>query len=311
MIKIYIVTYRRNEVLNRNLRTLWGATRQPNDISVTVISNHPDIVIDEENNRNNLRVIINGTRALNSWGYLGRDWNFGILDCFTNWRNPNNIKWCVLAQNDVEWVDGWDEFLRNNEKYDFISQPTGDQSMAININGVRKVGFFDERFCTLHFQELDYFSRAIIKLGSRVSINDDHVGEESAWNPVGCVITEKTAYGIDHSTDDLHTPKSWEEMRNLFFNKWKVVSLETALSRPKFVAHLQESSVAYPKEVNWYPFFWDGYTDINSDFLTEYKPYELPIPPITLKMRLVGFATMGPKQKVGVLTSKLEKLRKP
>ena len=61
-IKVYIVTYKKNEVLNENLRTLWATTKHTENIEVTVLANHPDIKIDRKNKRKNLKVIVNNTR---------------------------------------------------------------------------------------------------------------------------------------------------------------------------------------------------------------------------------------------------------
>lgn len=278
MIKLYIVTYKKNDVLNQNLRTLWATARRPERLDITVISNHPDVAVDEENQRPNLRVLVNATRARNSWGYLARDWNFGIQDAFINWRNPNNVDWCVLAQNDVEWENNWDEFLDNCDRFDFISQPAGDQSMAINIAGARRLGFFDERFCTLHFHEFDYFLRAILLLGSRASINDTQGGGAGAsWNPVGSVLTKNTFSGFDEGGGDtMHTFRSWPEMRNLLFHKWSVSDLETVENKTTFVRHTQSAGWMMPREINWYPFFWDGDEEIGERFLTDYEDVAPP-----------------------------------
>lgn len=273
-IKVYIVTYKKNDVLNNNLRTLWNTARKPDDIaSVTVISNHPDVVIAPENQRPNLRVLVNATRAANSWGYLSRDWNFGIQDAFVNWRNPNNVDWCVLAQNDVEWVDGWDEFLRGNTKYDLVTQPAGDQSIALRIEAVLANGFFDERFCTLHFHEFDYFFRAIVNVGDRASLNGVPP-KEIVWNPVGCVLTQSSCYGFDHQDETMHTPKSWSEMHNLLRSKWNFDDWSEAVADPSFFRGLRDPGFVAPREANWYPFFWDGCSDTagaTAAFLYEYR----------------------------------------
>ena len=119
-IKVYIVTYKKNETLNECLRTLWNATKHHENIEVTVLANHPDVVIDKINKRKNLKVVINNTRMPYAWGNLAKDWNFCILDCFKNFENPDNIDWCVLAQNDTTWIDGWDEWLSQNNKFDIV-----------------------------------------------------------------------------------------------------------------------------------------------------------------------------------------------
>jgi hypothetical protein len=272
MIRVYIVTYRKNAVLNRNLQTLWAGARQPERLAVTVLANHPEVVIDAANQRPNLKVVVNATRPANAWGYLARDWNFGILDAFGNWQNPHGTAWCVLAQNDVEWLPGWDEYLDRNDRFDFLSQPRGDQAMALNVAAVRAVGFFDERFSILHFQEFDYFLRAILKLGPRASVNDDH-GPNFVWNPVGCVLTKATYSGevpaTDPAADVLHTSKGMGELYHFLINKW-------GFRNPAFLGDVnvilrqaRRRFFRYPREVNWYPFFWDG-MDTADRFLEEY-----------------------------------------
>ena len=212
-IKVYIVTYKKNTVLNENLKTLWKATKHPENIDVTVLANHPEVIIDEENKRDNLRVVVNTTRMPNAWGYLSRDWNYCILDCFKNWQNPDNIDWLVMAQNDVTWIAGWDEWLGNNKQYDIVTQPTGDQSVSLNIDAVKNVGFFDERLTTLHFHEIDYFIRCILKLGNRASINDNHELHNFSNCPVGNVITNTTHYGIQND-QTLHNISNWQASHN-------------------------------------------------------------------------------------------------
>ena len=284
-IKVCIVTYKKNDVLNVNLASLWHTCRQPENVTVTVISNHPDVEIYPENQRANLKTLINATRSPNSWGYLARDWNFGLLDSFVNWRNPNQTDWCVLAQNDVEWIEGWDEYLRANTQYDFISQPRGDQSMALNIRAVREIGFFDERFSALQFQEFDYFYRAIRHLGERASINDDHPDLEGKPTlrglhcPVGCVLTRSAHSFLADQEGDLHNIKFFAPLLNLFFTKWGVRDLNDVLNIAA-VAQRYPAGFWLPREVNWYPFFWDGYDGPEPGFLSEYyTPPPLPPPP--------------------------------
>lgn len=262
-IKLYIVTYKRNEILNRNLKSLWSATHKTDDIEVTILANHPDIVIDNENKRSNLKVVINTTRMPHAWGYLSRDWNFCILDCFKTWQNPENVDWCVLAQNDVTWVDGWDEWLRKNKDYDFISQPRGDQCMAINVDAVKKIGFFDERFTIIFCQESDFFRRAKTILKQRASINDDHTSN-SINDGLQNVLTQYTYSGTNILDDTLHTGKWCEESVSLLFSKWNI-------DRNKYFDFLDKNIPLkkVPREINWYPYFWDG-LDNKSFFSDDY-----------------------------------------
>lgn len=261
-VRVYIVTYRRDDVLNKNLQTLWAGARHSEDLLVTVLSNHPQVHIAEENIRPNLRVIINHTRHNNSWGYLARDWNFGIIDAFKTWKNPDAIDWCVLAQNDVEWLPGWDEWLESQTRFDLISQPVGDAVVALNVEAVRRVGLFDERFSTLHFHDVDYLNRAAVILRDRASINDCHYGDLDTYNPVGNVLIQSSATGFVDDDPNLHTRKSWLEMRNLLFHKWGDQDLEKIMNRKRLTQRLRPQDLA--QEFLLYPFFWQGMPGIKA-----------------------------------------------
>jgi hypothetical protein len=267
-IRVYIVTYRRDDVLNLNLRTLWAGVRDPETLEVTVISNHPEVRIEESNQRPNLRVLINSTRHANSWGFLARDWNFGIIDAFKTWENPEGVDWCVLAQNDVEWLPGWDEWLATQKQFDLISQPVGDAVVALNIEAVRRVGLFDERFCTLHFHDIDYLNRAAVALRERASINDCHYSDIAAWNSAGNVLIKTSATGFVDHDPTLHTRKSWLEMRNLLFHKWGFTEVEQSVNRPDLVRRLRPQDL--PRECLFYPFFWQGMPGVLGHHLAAY-----------------------------------------
>lgn len=256
-IKVYIVTYKKNDLLNKNLASLWQSIKGKSDISVTILANHPDVVINDENKRDNLRVILNATRMPHAWGYLSRDWNFCILDAFKTWENDEDVDWCVLAQNDLEWVEGWDYWLETNDKYDFVSQPFGDQAIALNIDCVKKTGFFEERLTTLHFQEIDYFIRTILYMKDRTSINDEHKKHDYTVNPVGNVLTKTAASGFDENDQCMHNSKNWQTSFNFISKKWGVESILN-MKLVDIVENV-EFFIFKDNEINWYPFFWDGF----------------------------------------------------
>lgn len=258
-IKLYIVTYKRDDVLNENLKSLWECTDNPENIEVTILANHPDIAINKENERDNLKVIINTTRMPHAWGYLSRDWNFGILDAFKTWENKDNVDWCVLAQNDVTWIKGWDTWLSNNKDYDFISQPRGDQAMAINIEAVKRIGFFDERFTVIQRHEMDYFIRSVKLLPQRVSINDDHENISISHNEVGCVLINSSFSGDNFEEPILHNPKGFKFSKDFFDDKWKDLGDLSLMA----IFEMAQSK-CYTREINWYPFFFDGFLEMEA-----------------------------------------------
>jgi hypothetical protein len=180
----------------------------------------------------------------------------------------------VLAQNDVVWNPGWDRILREEKRYDLITQPRGDQMMAFRIEAVRKIGLFDERFYTLHFQETDYFYRAILLHPKGVSINDDHSSRGGKWNPFEHALIQPTFTGI-FEDNQIHTARSSRELGNWLLNKWRInPNLETHDLCGQ-CAHFRRRSW-FPREINWYPFFWKEAEACTAHFLREYDT-----PPIT------------------------------
>lgn len=263
-IKVYIVTYKKNDVLNKNLESLFKNADDMSDVEVTVLANHPDVKIYNRRIKRKVRLVINNTRMANSWGYLSRDWNWAILDCYSTWENKEEIEWCVLAQNDVIWLKGWDSWLRREKFYKLVSQPRGDQCIALTIDAVKKIGFFDERFTTVHCQESDYFIRAIKRMGDYISINDDHELINMSHNPVGNVLIETSYSGVQEGEDQtIHNSINCQPSINLRNRKWE---------RETFINNTlkTDSKDLSALEVNWYPFFWVGYKEIESTFLREY-----------------------------------------
>lgn len=253
-IRVYIVTYKRNDVLNQNLKSLFNTVKNPKNIEITVLAKHPSVKIEKENNKENLRVVLNTTRMPHAWGNLARDWNFCILDCFKTSDNPDNVDWLVLAQNDVTWIDGWDVWLINNKNFDFVSQPKGDQAIALNIDAINKVGFFDECLTTLHFHEIDYFIRCILYNEERSSINDNHKKYFLSCNEVGNVLTNTTSQGINNKDETLHNKSNWQTSKDYLCKKWNIDYKNLSLD---YIKRNREKLIEHHSEINWYPFFWE------------------------------------------------------
>lgn len=175
-IKVYIVTYNNDEVLNKNLDSLYQSDLLAYDYEIIIINNHSrfEAVID----RPNLRVVHNSVRPDFSDGHLARDWNFALIDGFRDITNPD-CDIVVACQNDTIFYPNWCSYLielhtRQNKRYDFIQFGAGDNFMSWKPRGVKQIGLWDERFCSTAFQEGDYFLRARIYHPKRVSINDHH-----------------------------------------------------------------------------------------------------------------------------------------
>ena len=79
-IKIYIVTYRRPNILNKTLDILFNKTDFPSipNTEVNIINNHSEFRLNEEF-EGRVKVIHNNTRPDWDTGNLSRNWNEALL----------------------------------------------------------------------------------------------------------------------------------------------------------------------------------------------------------------------------------------
>ena len=170
-IKIYIVTYKNDKALNRNLDSLYQSDIVNHDYEITIINNHTDFQADID--RPNLRVVHNTVRPDFSTGHLSRDWNFALIDGFKDLNNPD-CDIVVACQNDTVFFPNWASYIveKHKKDYSFIQFGNGDNFMSWTPAGASVIGLWDERFCNIGYQEGDYFLRAVLLNNKNTSIND-------------------------------------------------------------------------------------------------------------------------------------------
>lgn len=242
---IYIVTYNRQKALNKSIRLYLESL--PFVPPITVISNHSKCLIDDDL-KQYVKVIDNVLRPDESWGYLARNWNqcfqLGLVD----------HEWLLCSQDDVIINPGWLELV-DSTNFDFYSAPLGDTRFLLNRSAFRRVGWFDERFCGLGFQEHDYLMRVLNLIPESASIVDQHkqtirhnsVGLENYWfqpeERVGFSKVEQVG-GQDHG-------RFWHIYRHNYFKlKWGTTPFKKVFG----IAPLR-----LPKEFDWYPFISGRY----------------------------------------------------
>ena len=250
-VKIYIVTYRNDAVLKRNLDALFASDLLGKDPQITVVNNFA--TLGHIGLSPGIRVWDNITRPDFSNGHLARNWNECLMDAFVSLKEPQ-CDLCILMQNDTFVLKDWlPTLLKHHERFDFIQVGAGDQFMSFTPEAVRRVGLFDERFCSIAYQEADYFMMARLMLPERASINDfQHYREhnplmaEESWGSV--IITR------DKSLNQSFHSIAWHEYNREVFRKkwgrdssWKVepvpASLQPRISRyftyPYFEKHIE------------------------------------------------------------------------
>lgn len=168
-IKHYVVTYR-NPVWIECVRSILR-TPTEHERSITVINNHTEFAMPEDL-AERVQVLHNTLRPDWSTGHLARNWNQAIIHGFGNLVQPH-ADIVVTSQNDSTFEPGYlDRLIDAHQRFDIITSGDGDNCVSYTAAGVRRVGLWDERFCSIFHQEGDYFARAAKFLGERASIND-------------------------------------------------------------------------------------------------------------------------------------------
>jgi hypothetical protein len=192
MISIYIVTYRSRVDLNNNIASILASGA---DVRINVINNHSEFFLEPKHEKA-VTVLHNNLRPNFSLGHLARNWNQSLLHGFQDLRNPASDI-VITVQDDVIFKSNWlPNLLDLHRRYSFITMGGGDAFCSYLPEAVRKIGMWDERFCSIGYQEGDYFLRALIYNRENSSINDIQHGR--LHNAVG-----SNTYNDEHMDPDI------------------------------------------------------------------------------------------------------------
>jgi hypothetical protein len=176
-IKVYIQTYDDADALHGNLESLYANMGpKPDDVNVEVhiINNHPNFRLDPKFDK----VVVYHDAVRPSWstGHPARTWNAALMLGFKDLHKPD-CDLVVCIQDDMIWEYDWLYWLLEVHKtYNFYTCSWGDAFCSYTAEAVKRIGIWDERFCTLGIQEADYLLRALIYNKEGSSINDIGVG---------------------------------------------------------------------------------------------------------------------------------------
>lgn len=224
-IKIYIVTYNNNKILNEwSLKTLFesdlSSKKYDIKVEINVINNHSNILIDDKF-INKINILNNVLRPDFSTGHLARNWNQAIINGFKDIKNPD-CDILVCCQNDTKFKKNWlEDLIELHKTFSFITQGQGDCFHSYTIDAIKNIGLWDERFCTICFQEHDYFLRALIYNKDFSSINSHH--SKQLLNPINIELLEKTQCGAQRGEESHFISRQNIDICHHLFNaKWGV-----------------------------------------------------------------------------------------
>lgn len=224
-VKIFIVTYKRPEVLNKTLDALFNRTdfNLIPDTEVNIINNHSDFSLDDEF-KQKVNVIHNNARPDWDTGNLARNWNQALVHGFKDLNNPD-CKILTTMQNDIDLSPKWaSNLLKMHKKYTFITGQLGDNIVSYRPEAVKRIGLWDERFITPANKEADYYIRAMILNREKSLINDKIHGR---------ILNNSEALELDTSNYQGGEPEwrnekssdnskeGWYHTSQIFYWKWK------------------------------------------------------------------------------------------
>lgn len=216
-IKLYIVTYNNATDLNKNLETLFLSDLSKYQHEIYVINNHSQITI-ESKFKEKIQVLHNVLRPDFSRGHLARNWNQALVNGFQNLNSPD-CDILIHAQDDTLWKkDCFERLLHAHDSYNFITDGHGDNICSYTTDAVKAIGLWDERYCTVCYQDADYFLRALIYNKEQSSINDFYHPRKLNLLEESLIVRPKT--NDERAEARRISNKLNEVCRQLFIQKW-------------------------------------------------------------------------------------------
>jgi len=265
-IKIYIVTYNNNEILNNwALKSLFESDFPLQGNEIFIINNHSNIHV-EPQYTNKIKILNNDLRPDFSTGHLARNWNQAIINGFKNLNDPD-CDLVIACQNDTKFCKNWYSKLlltMIKYKYKYITYGAGDQVQVFTVDAIKNIGLYDERFCNIGYQEADYFLRARIFFDQFSSINDH--AHQRIHNTIDEKIIEDTECGyFRNDVSHFESLNYHKYSENFWHLKWDV----------DYICWLQYADLynARPKVKNYflYPYFEKDILNLNEKYYINHE----------------------------------------
>lgn len=172
-IKLFVVTYNNPKLLNECLDSIFlnSSPIEQSNLQVFVINNHSNFQLESKFD-NRVTVLHNHVRPDFSTGHLSRNWNQAIINGFVDLNNPH-CDILITCQDDTLFSNHFIEKVTElHRSYDLVTCGPGDNFVSYTPNAIKRIGLWDERFCGIGYQEMDYFIRSFKYHREKVSLND-------------------------------------------------------------------------------------------------------------------------------------------
>ncbi len=219
-VKQFIVTYNNKFQINACLESMFDnlSIEEQSMLEVYVINNHTNFELAPRFS-DKVKVLHNVLRPDFSTGHLSRSWNQALLNGFQDLNNPA-ADIVITNQDDTRFVRNYIfTAIAMHQHYDLLQFGWGDNYVSYNVDAVKHIGLWDERFCSIGYQEADYFLRALLYRGIKSSIQDE--SHSRVVNPVRGSLIELIPTGNKRG-EVYHREASRYHAYNkaLFIKKW-------------------------------------------------------------------------------------------
>jgi len=176
--KIYILTYKRSDMLNDTLSKLFNSDfASVKNTEVNIINNHTKLKINSVF-QDKVNVLNNVLRPDWSNGNMAENWNQALVNGFVDLNKPD-CRYLVTLQNDTAVHPNWyANLMQLHKKFNFVVGRYGDNLVSYTPEAVKKIGMWDENFASTVYKEADYWIRALIFNKEKSFINDTLHGLE-------------------------------------------------------------------------------------------------------------------------------------
>lgn len=295
--KVYILTYKRNDMLNDTLTKLFNSDfANVANTEVNIINNHTNISINPAF-KDKVNILNNVLRPNWSNGNMSENWNQALINGFVDLNKPD-CEYLVTLQNDTAVHPNWySNLMELHKKYNFVVGRYGDNLVSYTPEAVKKIGIWDENFASTVYKEADYWIRALIFNKEKSFINDTlHGLELNNENPLELDTSEDRNFLLESNTtgDEVLKRKADDPEHQAIWNAGRG-GMYKAFAWKYFNEKWSNTWKSQPEKVGWIKYWSQEFIkdppDIkksNVKIFIKYPYFEKDIESLHLKNYLVA-----------------------
>ncbi len=257
-IEFWIDNWKRKHVIN-SICKAWLDSFPFTKINIIVNNSTIDENVFDESIRDRLKLWKNVMRHDVSRGPITKNINQAYIHTFLSKK-----KYCVFIHDDLMPREDWFVPIINSDYHFYMVYC--DQFQIQTVKGLQSVGWWDERYATLGWHEIDYMNRAWRASQSdksfKTSLIDAHAAfpheyfvDGKSYNSVGL---ENYMWRLDHTT----VPQIGPTKNQYFSDQQQLWNKIKWQGHAPWSKHSLDNGPSVD-EINWYP--WLNLNDMDTD----------------------------------------------